>query len=364
MTTTPATTGRSRRPRLLAFDTVVPRQLAHRRAVGEVLVTDSAQDDAHRFRVAVQIPRAHLLWGDHDDAMHDPLGVVEAARQAAIVVSHRYYGVPLTGRTGISHDVSFVADRIADLGDAFDGPLEGVFDVRVTPGGSGGNELTSLRFCAAFERVWGGAKAPPVRASLDGVEGDIQGADGPTHAPAALTLQGSLTFLDTTDYRALRVAARRAKGLGDVGRPCLARLADPTLVGRRNPSNVVIAAPRDGEERFACQIVADPRHPSFYDHPLDHLPGPLLAEALRQTALLRLARGGWEGPTPLLTEARATFAGFVEPEQPSFVAVLAADAETGVVQAEIQQAEQLCATATLRLSRTHVTGSARERTNT
>ncbi|CAM5583251.1 hypothetical protein SALBM311S_05669 [Streptomyces alboniger] len=69
-------------------------------------------------------------------------------------------------------------------------------------------------------------------------------------------------------------------------RPVTEGLVRPGRVGRDRPENVVLLDPvTDGRQVRARLLVAG-GHPSLFDHPQDHVPGMVLMEAGRQTALL------------------------------------------------------------------------------
>jgi A-factor biosynthesis hotdog domain len=89
----------------LRFDRGVPRDLVHRRAVAEVLITDTIQVAEDEFLLGAQLPRAHSLWSDRRSSYHDPLLTIEICRQACLALPHRYYGVP--------EEWHFVSKRIA-----------------------------------------------------------------------------------------------------------------------------------------------------------------------------------------------------------------------------------------------------------
>src|SRR2546421_5590373 len=111
----------------LAFEQTVPRTLAHRRALGEVFVADSAQVGDDEFLLALQVPRAHSLWFDRLVPYHDPFAMAEACRQGAFVVVHRYLRVP----HGLPFSLQRVEFRVPDLESYRDGgetPLEAICD--------------------------------------------------------------------------------------------------------------------------------------------------------------------------------------------------------------------------------------------
>jgi hypothetical protein len=73
----------------------------------------------------------------------------------------------------------------------------------------------------------------------------------------------------------------------------------------------------------------DETHPSFYDHPLDHLPGPLLAEAMRQGALVTAARAVPTCDRFAMVRAYAEFVDFAEPQGPCEVSAVVATVHAG-----------------------------------
>jgi 3-hydroxymyristoyl/3-hydroxydecanoyl-(acyl carrier protein) dehydratase len=92
-------------------------------------------------------------------------------------------------------------------------------------------------------------------------------------------------------------AAHRAVLKGLVNTPRAAELSaakiDKKLVHKKMEENVLISEPvaLDREKGvYRARVIADLSHPFFFDHPLGHLPGILLLEAVRQfgTALSHL----------------------------------------------------------------------------
>lgn len=272
----------------LRFERTVPRELAHRRAISEVFVADSASVAEDEFVAALQVPRAHSLWHDHRHAIHDPMLLVEACRQAAFVGAHRYLGVPV----GTRGSLSCVAFRVVDL-DAFgdDGahPLEAIAHIRVAERDERGGALVGLSIDAELE---------------------IGGA-------TAMTMSGTILFMPADDYAVLRAHQRAGKPLLAAVPPAPPRI-DASLVGRGDPRNMAIGdvpagAPASGEQRFP--VVVEPTNPAFFDHSQDHLPGPLIVEVYRQAAIRTATRSGaLASPVAVVTDCRATFADFAEYE--------------------------------------------------
>ena len=74
----------------------VPRELVHKRAVEQVLLTHAeALDAPGAARVRGQLPRAHAFFNDTTAPHYDLALWVELCRQAAILIAHRFLEAPL-----------------------------------------------------------------------------------------------------------------------------------------------------------------------------------------------------------------------------------------------------------------------------
>ncbi|MDO0929046.1 ScbA/BarX family gamma-butyrolactone biosynthesis protein [Streptomyces sp. TG1A-8] len=268
-------------PRALSWSRTVPRELVHRVSVAEVLLTDVLRIDEVHFLAAACWPRSHPTFPADGTAMHHPLMVAETLRQLGIFIPLRYFGVSADARLLITD--LFLAAEPGAQPRVRHGATEVTCRVRITrlrtdqAGAAVGLRL-HVEFSAggvAFARAGGGAR-----------------------------------FLSPGRYAALRgplAGARRPGAPGGLFRP------DPVTLGVNHPRDVVIglagtqerAGPdgrdgghgRDGrgaqdgcERRDVVVDVADPRHPFFFDHATDHVPGMVLLEAARQAAAL--ASGG------------------------------------------------------------------------
>lgn len=261
----------------LGFDQTVPRAIAHRQAVGEVFVTDSAAGSDGTYLIAIQLPRAHSLWFDRLARFHDTFSTAEAARQGSFVVLHRYFDVPV----GLPFSLRRWSFRIADL-DAYRDdertPLQGVLVYRVTDRGradAGFGDMTLYGELTIGDRV-------------------------------AMALDGDVVFFTTDDYQALRAYQQSTKPAVEPY-PDPPKL-DPALVGRSDPRNVVL-----GEADEGFQYVIDLSHPSYFDHAYDHVPGPFIVEGFRQAALVTAVReGALPSPVAAVTACATTFGGFAE----------------------------------------------------
>jgi hypothetical protein len=272
-----------RRP--LSFARTVPREIAHRRAVGEVFVTDSVSCGPAEALLAFQIPRAHSLWADRARGRHDVFAVGEAARQAAFVFFHQHLGLAV----GLPFSMQSWRLRVLDpaaLADDERTPLEG-----------------QIRYRATRKQV------TAVQGSVS-IEGSVL-IDGRT----ALEIASDVVWASREDYQALRAYQRSRKPLvQDDGAPAERYRAKD--VGRADQRNVVLGPPA-GAPGDTHRLVIDLSHPAFFDHSYDHVPGPLMLEGLRQVALLSVHRRGlMPASDAQVAELDARFTGFAEFEGP------------------------------------------------
>lgn len=170
----------------LAFEQTVPRSLAHRRQIGEVFVTDSAQGSDDDFHLSFQIPRAHSLWSDQRAGFHDPFASAEAARQSIFVLLHRHVGVPV----GLPFSLQRITLRVTDpQAYAHDGTsaLQGYVHYRVAEREGKGSDVVSM--------------------VLEGVM-EIGGRP-------AMALSAVLAFMSQEDYDVFRAFQRAQKPVAD-----------------------------------------------------------------------------------------------------------------------------------------------------
>jgi len=275
----------------LTFDQTVPRAIAHRQAVGEVFITDSARIAEDEFLLAWQIPRAHSLWGDRRVPFHDPFATAEAARQGCFVIVHRYLGIPLDLPFSLQRFEFQVTSDLRPYRDDERTPLQGLLRYRIGQQEFRGGELGSMT-----------------------IQGDLEIGGVPT-----MTISGDVVFLSRDDYRALRSFQRSRKPLGSVPPHKPVTPVAPAAVGRRDERNIVVGEPAAlafpaGLLRYP--LVIDRSHPSYFDHDYDHVPGPFIVEGSRQAGLLAAGSSGVLSAPAAMTGLTATFADFGEFEAP------------------------------------------------
>ncbi len=231
----------------------VPKELVHRSAVAEVLLTDWERSDDTHFTVAAQWPRGHSFFTSVAGGYHDPLIGCETVRQIGLLLGHAEFGVPF-GHQFIVWDLDF-AVRPEHLGVGYE-PAALSIDVTVTEIVRRGRNLTGLRFHSVFHR-----------------DGNVVASGG-----------GSLSCMSPAVYR--RVRGAHVSG-GDWHRLPLISPTAPQNVGRMSPMDVVLS-PTGEDDRW--QLRMDTRHPVLFEHRGDHVPGMVLIEAARQATAAALGR--------------------------------------------------------------------------
>jgi hypothetical protein len=280
----------------LSYSSVVPRELVHRQAVCEVFPTDIlAVED--RYLVAVQPPRFHGYFADTMQDYYDPLLMIEAARQAGVLASHRFFGVS-TDNAFIFGSMSFWTVDLEQL--------------RIGP--------WPARYVYELTR----REAPATPLGLDPLRFDITGwlDDAPV-----LSGWGEGFFIPRSTYAGLRAMSG---GTADIAEAISRHLENPLptpadldLVGRVNPRNVVVTTPvvtvNGPTVETVCEVIVDPNHPGLFDHPQDHVPGMVLLEGLRQSAVASAALlSGQDGRTFILDRLSTKFSRFAELGEPLY----------------------------------------------
>ncbi|MEU0054146.1 ScbA/BarX family gamma-butyrolactone biosynthesis protein [Streptomyces sp. NPDC006309] len=289
---TTRTTSLTGRPRPLSFEQTAPRDLVHRRAIGEVLLTDWIRLGANRFAIGAQWPRGHGFYRPVGGRWHDPLLAAESIRQTSSLVSHLFYDLPRDHPTLMTElSIDLRADALA---------LDGhPADVELTV------DCTGVTFRGGH---------------LAGMTMDVGLARG--QVPLG---RGRMTLncLRPAVYRRLRGAhAEVPDSLPEPPAP-----VPPHEVGRAVEADVVLGRPpADHGTQDAREGVWPLRvnwaHPTLFDHPTDHVPGMLLMEAARQAAQ-RLAGPG----AALLPVMTNHFHSYVEFDAPCLVRARLSDGD-------------------------------------
>ncbi|MFF0011875.1 ScbA/BarX family gamma-butyrolactone biosynthesis protein [Streptomyces sp. NPDC005374] len=259
----------------------VPRELVHRVAVAETLLTGWTRTDVDRFTLTAQWPRAHQLHVSADRSAYEPLLIAETVRQCGALLAHAAYEVPISHRFVLQElRVDTRPEHLA-VGAV---PAEPVVDVTVDEIRRRAGRPSALRYGAVVHL--GGERVATGRIAV--------------------------TWTNESVYRRLR-GGRTA----DVGALRLPQPPPPPLpadvVGRALRADVLLS-PTARSDRWRLKV--DTAHPVFFDHPLDHIPGMLLLEAARQAARARM---GGDGRVP--ASFHAAFHQYAELDRPVWMEV-------------------------------------------
>ncbi|GAA2116387.1 gamma-butyrolactone biosynthesis protein ScbA [Kitasatospora saccharophila] len=270
----------------LATQRTVSRHLVHRAALAEVFLTDFRSVDATTFHAAAQLPADHAYYGDHtgSPAMHDPLAVFEGVRQMLLCAMH------------LQHDAgsatkSITATARMEITDPEPLRAAGPLDLVLL-----GSVLLVKEYEGAVSRV-----VHQVRVTAGGHEAGtvtVDTAQRPDAVYQKLRMGHRDTLPPTSD-----TVERHTGG---------APLA-PHLVGRERDANVVLRDVRPSADGAVARLRVPVAHPSMFDHPQDHVPGPVMMEAARQAALFAAGEHLGLAPSKLfLRRVDASYLRFAE----------------------------------------------------
>ncbi|MBB3605108.1 pyruvoyl-dependent arginine decarboxylase (PvlArgDC) [Mycolicibacterium sp. BK556] len=295
-----------------SFSQTVRRELVHKRAVSEVLVTSVADQDG-TWIVHAQLPRQHSFHTDgvgRQCSYYDPLLVLEAFRQGCIASSHLFYDAPPDAR----HTVRLYELSVVDFDHLQCGP-----------------EMLDLELTIVVQKEF---RRGEDQGAVHGLEVRAVAAHEGTKT---IELAAAFNWMPLEKWDRMRAGASWDPG----PQPAPAEAAS---VGRTRTENVVIGAPvHTVEERSAtAPLVVDIGHATLFDHPLDHLPGGLIIEAARQLslAIADTRAESLVGPSWLKIE----FQSFVEMDAVSSVAMTQDAAEPLTFRGDITQSGNTRAT--------------------
>ncbi|MFJ4861216.1 MULTISPECIES: ScbA/BarX family gamma-butyrolactone biosynthesis protein [unclassified Streptomyces] len=285
----------------LSYSSTVTRALVHRAAVCEVFLTDSIRLAEDEYLIAAQLPRVHSYYNDQvtTPAVYDPLLLVEVFRQASIYTAHTFLDAAV--------DEKFI----------FNGGEMIVTDVTALHiGARPGHAQIHARQAALKHRdgVVTGSTLDMVL-TVDGRE--------------AATMRTTCQWMPGRAWNRMREKGRAALALGTARPHHTGRRVAPITVGRISPQNVVLSETEVREYEVLTQVIVDQENPALFDHPLDHIPGALIFEGFRQSAV----HAAFElfGLSPrglLLTRVETDFTRFGEFELPTDCLVRVVDSPT------------------------------------
>ncbi|MFF8939120.1 ScbA/BarX family gamma-butyrolactone biosynthesis protein [Streptomyces paradoxus] len=228
--------------------TTVAREYVHRAALSEVLMTGWNKLGRDVFTATAQWPRSHSFYMP-EHGLHDPLLLCETIRQTSTLLAHVGYHIPLGHHLTWSRLQYVLAPEALRIEAR---PAE--IQLHVT--------CSDIR----YRRSVPVSMAMHLEIARDGNPLAMASVRFASHTPAV--------------YKRLRA------GRGEVGE-VFAKAPQPpepvsrSTVGRLRKQDIVLAPT---PERQRWQLRVDTSHPVLFDHALDHVPGMLLLESVRQAA--------------------------------------------------------------------------------
>lgn len=253
-------------------------ELVHKLDPSQVLLTDWRTGSADVHHVTAVLPDDHPIYRGRHGGL-DPMLVVEAYRQSILLLGHTAYGTPL------------------------------------------GDHQAWMQFGAAFDPAGLATGPGPTTVELRMAASDIVRRAG---RPAAATMRAQITAggravaSATTQFtnQSLAVYSRLRGAYADVERAMAHAIPLPpplssARAARAGFRDVVLSA-TDSATRH--QLRVDPTHPGLFDHPVDHAPGMLLLEAIRQSSFAHLADAQAD-----LVALQCTFSRYCELDAPCWM---------------------------------------------
>ncbi|MEU0743914.1 ScbA/BarX family gamma-butyrolactone biosynthesis protein [Streptomyces sp. NPDC006134] len=263
-----------------ALTTTVAREYVHRAALSEVLPTGWDKRGRDTFTVTAQWPRCHSFYVP-EHGLHDPLLLCETIRQSSTLLAHVGYHIPLGYHLSWSR-LQFAVDPDA-------------LRIEATPADV---QLHVVCSDIRYHRAVPATMSMHLEAVRHGTPFATASVRFASHSPAV--------------YRRLRA------GRGEVGE-VFARAPQPpepvprSAVGRLRKQDIVLA-PTSERQRWRLRV--DTSHPVLFDHALDHVPGMLLLESVRQAAhAMEPGRAGAMLPTSM----DVSFNRYVEFDDPCWI---------------------------------------------
>ncbi|GDY29626.1 AfsA-related hotdog domain-containing protein [Gandjariella thermophila] len=307
-------------PPTLHYGQAIARRTVHKAGIEEVMVTDSASLSTEEFLVAAELPTAHSYYSDTTTPAlrFELMPLLEACRQAGYAVIHRHLGLPTDRRFIIRGYQMHLCPEI-------------LFAARPRP--------IRVSINCRVERSWeraGRVAGMHLGYSMSTPDGEPIG-----------TARVALYWVGPAQWAQMRAESRARQGMPDEigaapvwGTPVPAR-----SVGRDCDRNVVLADVDCRDGRFAAGVVVNPGNHGMFEHEQDHVPGMVLMEAARQSAMVAVAEAVGLPPEALsVAGIDAQFTAMAELDLPLRITASARTATSGgapvgTVTAEIRQGD-------------------------
>ena len=124
-------------------------------------------------------------------------------------------------------------------------------------------------------------------------------------------------------------------------------------MGKRNAANSVLTPLREsGEQRaYEASLVIEKDDPTFFDHPLDHVPGLYMLEAIQQVSVAAACEHlGIDHSEVLVSEFHLSFQRIAE-FQPDVICAITLDEDGSGGEVSCSQHGKTCCQGTVRFAR-------------
>ncbi|MER5858141.1 MULTISPECIES: ScbA/BarX family gamma-butyrolactone biosynthesis protein [unclassified Streptomyces] len=259
--------------------TTVAREYVHRAALSEVFLTGWSKGGPDSFTVTAQWPRSHSFYSS-EHGLYDPLLLSETVRQTGLLLMHVGYHMPF------GHQISWSRLQYAINPQALRiEPTPAEIELHVT--------CSDIKYQGKMPRTMV-MHLEAVRAGSLLAMASIRFN---THSPAV--------------YQRLRAGRNTQEIFASVPEPI--EPVSRAAVGRLRLQDIVLS-PTEDSARW--QLRVDTSHPVLFDHPVDHVPGMLLLEAVRQAGhAMDPAQAGAALPVSL----DVSFNRYVEFDEPCWI---------------------------------------------
>ncbi|MGW4272010.1 ScbA/BarX family gamma-butyrolactone biosynthesis protein [Streptomyces seoulensis] len=276
MLTTTAPLDAVRQP---VLTTTVAREYVHRAALSEVFLTGWSKGGPDSFTVTAQWPRSHSFYNS-EHGLYDPLLLSETVRQCGLLLMHVGYHMPFGHQISWSR-LQYTLDPRALRIEATPAEIE----LHVTCSDVKYQGKVARTMVVHLEAVRAGSLLARATIGFN------------SHSPAV--------------YRRLRAGRNVEEIFAAVPEP--PEPVSRAAAGRLRRQDIVLS-PTERSARW--QLRVDTSHPVLFDHPVDHVPGMLLLEAVRQAGQ---ATDPAQAGAVLPVSLDVSFNRYVEFDQPCWI---------------------------------------------
>jgi hypothetical protein len=307
----------------LRTDRPLDRQLVHKSTFEQVFVTDWTHDAGENWcTVAGRLPLSHARFSDSAAPYHDILLIAETVRQAGLVVAAEILHVE-SDRQFLLREMKVELDPVEHARRGRD-----TCDVLIAH-----DSASKVKMRPGRTMVGGFLRAQVTIGGRPAGTCEVTGA-----------------WVPNDFYESFR-SGSASQGTSPPAPPAHGDLE--TRTGKANPANSVITPIRPtGEARgYEASLAVDSEDPTFFDHPLDHVPGLYLLEGVQQIALAAACEElAVDHATVLVSAMEMKFSRIAE-FQPAVVCTVTLDDDCRTGSVGCTQAGRACCEGTIRIAR-------------